>query len=133
MVIGLRRGESPDVMLNNLYRHTQMETVFGINLVALAGNQPKLFSLPELLEEFVRHRREVITRRTLHELAKARSRAHVLEGLAVALSNIDEVIALIKSAASPQPITIKAPKPIPMLANTCGMTKMPTPREIHAS
>jgi len=91
MVIELRRGESPDVMLNNLYRHTQMETVFGINLVALAGNQPKLFSLPELLEEFVRHRREVITRRTLHELAKARSRAHVLEGLAVALSNIDEV------------------------------------------
>ena len=79
-----------------------METVFGINLVALAGNQPKLFSLPELLDEFVRHRREVITRRTLHELAKARSRAHVLEGLAVALSNIDEFIGLIKSAASPQ-------------------------------
>ena len=102
VVIELRRGESPDVMLNNLYRYTQMETVFGINLVALAGNQPKLFSLPELLDEFVRHRREVITRRTLHELAKARSRAHVLEGLAVALSNIDEVIGLIKSAASPQ-------------------------------
>ena len=107
VVIELRRGESPDVMLNNLYRHTQMETVFGINLVALAGNQPKLFSLPELLDEFVRHRREVITRRTLHELAKARSRAHVLEGLAVALSNIDEVIALIKSAASPQEAKIQ--------------------------
>ncbi len=107
VVIELRRGESPDVMLNNLYRHTQMETVFGINLVALAGNQPKLFSLPELLDEFVRHRREVITRRTLHELAKARSRAHVLEGLAVALSNIDGVIALIKSAASPQEAKIQ--------------------------
>ncbi|MEE2804874.1 MAG: DNA gyrase subunit A [Pseudomonadota bacterium] len=101
VVIELRRGETPDVVLNNLYRHTQMETVFGINLVALTGNQPRLFTLPELLQEFLEHRREVITRRTLYDLGKARSRAHVLEGLAVALSNIDEVIALIKASTSP--------------------------------
>ena len=101
MVIELRRGEVGDVVLNNLYQHTQMQSVFGINMVALANNQPRLFNLKELLEEFIRHRREVVTRRTIYELKKARDRAHILEGWAVALSNIDPVIALIKAAASP--------------------------------
>jgi DNA gyrase subunit A len=78
-----------------------METVFGINMVALQDGQPKLMSLKEMLEAFIRHRREVITRRTIYDLAKARDRAHILEGLAVALTNIDEIIALIKAAASP--------------------------------
>ncbi len=101
MVIELRRGEVGEVVLNNLYRHTQMQTVFGINMVALANNQPRLFNLKELLEEFVRHRREVVTRRTIYDLGKARDRAHLLEGLAVAIANIDPVIALIKAAANP--------------------------------
>lgn len=101
MVIELKRGEIADVVLNNLYQHTQMQNVFGINMVALIENQPKVFNLKELLEEFVRHRREVVTRRTVHELKKARERAHVLEGWAVALSNIDPVIQLIKTAESP--------------------------------
>jgi DNA gyrase subunit A len=78
-----------------------METVFGINMVALQDGQPKLMSLKEMLEAFIRHRREIVTRRTIYDLAKARDRAHILEGLAIALANIDEVIALIKAAASP--------------------------------
>ena len=101
VVIELKKGENPEVILNNLYQHTQMQTVFGINLVALRNNQPRLFTLIELLEDFIRHRREVVTRRTLFDLKKARARAHLLEGLAVALENIDPVIALIKLAASP--------------------------------
>ena len=101
MVIELRRGESADVVLNNLYQYTQMQTVFGINLVALVDGQPRLLNLKRLIESFVRHRREVVTRRTLFDLRKARQRAHLLEGLAVALANIDPVIALIKAAANP--------------------------------
>ena len=101
MVIELKRGENADVILNNLYQQTQMQTVFGINMVALDGGQPRTLGLKELLEIFLRHRREVITRRTRYLLRKARDRAHVLEGLAVALANIDEVIALIKASPSP--------------------------------
>jgi DNA gyrase subunit A len=101
MVIQLRRGEIPEIVLNNLFKHTQLQTVFGINFVALTENQPRLFTLRELLLEFIRHRREVITRRTIFELRKARARAHILEGLAVALSNIDTVIEMIKTADSP--------------------------------
>ena len=101
VVIELKRGENPEVILNNLYQHTQMQTVFGINLVALRNNQPRLFTLIELLEDFIRHRREVVTRRTLFDLKKARARAHLLEGLAVALANIDPVIDLIKKSTSP--------------------------------
>jgi len=101
MVIDLRRGEVPEVVLNNLFRQTQMETVFGINFVALVDGQPRLLNLKQLLEAFLRHRREVVTRRTLFDLRKARERAHILEGLAVALVNIDPVIALIKKSPSP--------------------------------
>ena len=101
IVIELRRGENAEVVLNNLYAQTPMETVFGINMVALEDGQPKLMSLKEMLEAFIRHRREVVTRRTIFELARARERAHILEGLAVALANIEEVIALIRAAASP--------------------------------
>ncbi len=98
VVIDLRRGESGEVMVNNLYKQTQLQTVFGINMVALVDGQPKILNLKEILVAFVRHRREVVTRRTIYELRKARERAHVLEGLTVALENIDEVIALIKAS-----------------------------------
>jgi DNA gyrase subunit A len=101
MVIQLRRSEIPEIILNNLFKHTQMQTVFGINLVALTDNQPRLFDLRSLLLGFIRHRREVITRRTIFELRKARARAHILEGLAVALSNIDLIIEMIKTAENP--------------------------------
>jgi DNA gyrase subunit A len=101
VVIELKRGEVAEIVLNNLYAQTPMETVFGINMVALQDGQPKLLSLKEILEAFIRHRREVVTRRTIHELAKARERAHVLEGLAVALANIDAIIAVIKAAPAP--------------------------------
>ncbi len=101
VVIELRRGEVAEVILNNLYKFTQMQTVFGINIVALADNQPRLMNLKDLIEAFIGHRREVVTRRTIFELRKARARAHILEGLAVALANIDPVIALIKQSASP--------------------------------
>ncbi|MEJ0008603.1 MAG: DNA gyrase subunit A [Steroidobacteraceae bacterium] len=101
VVIELKRGEVAEIVLNNLYAQTPMETVFGINMVALQDGQPKLLSLKEMLEAFIRHRREVVTRRTIFDLAKARDRAHVLEGLAVALANIEDVIALIRAAASP--------------------------------
>jgi DNA gyrase subunit A len=101
VVIELKRGEVAEIVLNNLFAQTPMETVFGINMVALQDGQPKLLSLKEMLEAFIRHRREVVTRRTIHDLARARDRAHILEGLAVALANIDEVIALIKAAAAP--------------------------------
>ncbi len=101
MVIELRRGEVAEVVLNNLYKQTQMQSVFGINMVALVDGQPRTLNLKQLLEYFIRHRRDVVTRRTLYDLRKARERAHILEGLAVALANIDEVIALIKAAPSP--------------------------------
>ena len=106
VVVELRRGEVPEVVQNNLYQHTQLESVVGINMVALSQGQPKLHSLRDVLDAFLRHRREVVTRRTVYELRKARERTHVLEGLAVALANIDEVIALIK--ASPGPAQAKA-------------------------
>ncbi|MEO3679930.1 DNA gyrase subunit A [Rheinheimera fenheensis] len=101
IVIELKRGESSDVMLNQLYANTQMQTVFGINMVALDQGQPKLLSLKEMLQCFVLHRREVVTRRTVYDLRKARDRAHILEGLAIALANIDEIIELIKTSPSP--------------------------------
>ena len=101
MVIELKRGENADVILNNLYQQTQMQTVFGINMVALDNGQPRTLPLMEMLELFIRHRREVVTRRTRFLLKKARDRAHVLEGLTVALGNIDEIIALIKASQSP--------------------------------
>lgn len=100
MVIELKRGENVDVLLNNLYQQTAMQNVFGINMVALLDGQPRLLNLKQLLEAFVRHRREVVTRRTLFELRKARERAHVLEGLAIALANIDPVIELIKKSSN---------------------------------
>ncbi len=101
VVIELRRGEVAEVMLNNLYKFTAMQSVFGINIVALADNRPRLMNLKDLLEAFISHRREVVTRRTVFDLRKARARAHILEGQAVALANIDPVIALIKSSQSP--------------------------------
>jgi DNA gyrase subunit A len=101
VVIELRRGELSDVVLNNLYKQTPLQSVFGINMVGLVDGQPRLLTLKELLNSFLRHRREVVTRRTLFELRKARTRAHVLEGQVVALANIDAVIALIKASASP--------------------------------
>jgi DNA gyrase subunit A len=105
IVIELRKGEISDVVLNNLYKQTPMQSVFGINMVALHEGQPKLLNLKQILEAFLAHRREVVTRRTIFDLRKARDRAHVLEGQAVALANIDEVIALIK--ASPSPVEAK--------------------------
>ena len=101
IVIELRTGEVSDVVLNNLYKQTPMQSVFGINMVALNDGQPKLMNLKQMLEAFLAHRREVVTRRTIFDLRKARDRAHVLEGQTVALANIDDVIALIKSSASP--------------------------------
>ncbi len=102
MVIELRRGEVADVVLNNLYQQTQMQSVFGINMVALLDGQPRLLTLKQVLEAFISHRREVVTRRTLFDLRKARDRAHVLEGLTVALANIDEIIAVIKASPGPK-------------------------------
>ena len=101
VVIELKRGELPEVVLNNLYKQTQLQDTFGINMVALVDGQPKLLSLKDLIDSFISHRREVVTRRTVYELRQARARGHVLEGLAVALSNVDEVINLIKKAPSP--------------------------------
>ncbi len=101
IVIEVKRNESAEVLLNHLYANTQLQTVFGINMVALDNNQPKVFNLKEVLECFVLHRREVVTRRTVFELRKARDRAHILEGLAIALANIDPIIELIKASPSP--------------------------------
>ena len=101
VVIELKRGEVPEVVLNNLYKSTQLQDNFGMNMVALVDNQPRLLNLKQMLECFLSHRREVVTRRTIFELRKARDRGHVLEGLAVALANIDEFIALIKAAPTP--------------------------------
>ena len=116
IVIELRRGEVPEVVLNNLYAQTQMQCVFGINVVALIDGQPKVLNLKDMLEAFILHRREVVTRRTVFELRKARERGHILEGQAVALSNIDPVIALIK--ASPTPAEAK----IALIANAWEST-----------
>jgi len=100
--IEIKRGDSAEVVLNNLYQQTQMESVFGINMVAIVAGRPQLLNLKQILEAFVRHRREVVTRRTIFELRKARNRAHILEGLTVALANIDEMIELIKTSDNPQ-------------------------------
>ncbi len=101
VVIELKRGELPEIVLNNLYKLTQLQDSFGMNMVALVDGQPRLLDLKQFLEYFIQHRREVVVRRTRFELRKARERGHVLEGLAVALSNVDEIIALIKAAATP--------------------------------
>ncbi|MDP2880811.1 MAG: DNA gyrase subunit A [Azonexus sp.] len=101
VVIELKRGEVGEVILNNLYKQTQLQDTFGMNMVALVDGQPRLLNLKQMLECFLSHRREVITRRTVYELRKARERGHILEGLAVALSNVDEIIALIKAAPTP--------------------------------
>jgi DNA gyrase subunit A len=98
VVIEVRRNENSDVIMNNLYVHTQLQTVYGINIVALVDNQPKILNIKELIDAFIRHRREVVTRRTIFDLRKAKERAHILEGLAIALANIDEMILLIKQA-----------------------------------
>jgi DNA gyrase subunit A len=100
MVVELKRGEVAEVVLNNLYKQTQLQNVFGINMVALVDGQPRLLNLRQILQAFIRHRRDVVTRRTVYLLRKARERAHILEGLAVALANIDEIIELIKSSSS---------------------------------
>jgi DNA gyrase subunit A len=101
VVIELKRGEVGEVILNNLYKQTQLQDTFGMNMVALVDGQPRLLNLKQMLECFLSHRREVVTRRTVFELRKARERGHILEGLAVALSNVDEIIALIKAAPTP--------------------------------
>jgi len=101
VVIEIKRGENAEVVLNNLYRQTQLESVYGINMVALVGGQPRTLNLKQILEAFVLHRREVVTRRTIFEIRKARSRAHILEGLTVALANIEEMIELIKTSPTP--------------------------------
>ncbi len=100
--IEIKRGDAADVVLNNLYSQTPMESVFGINMVALVDGRPQLLNLKQILEAFIRHRREVVTRRTIFDLRKARARAHILEGLTVALANIDEMIELIKTSENPQ-------------------------------
>ncbi|OGA47011.1 MAG: DNA gyrase subunit A [Betaproteobacteria bacterium RIFCSPLOWO2_12_FULL_62_13] len=100
-VIELKRGEVPEIILNNLWKETQMQESFGMNMVALVDGQPRLLNLKQFLDAFLRHRREVVTRRAVFELRKARERGHILEGLAVALSNVDDVIALIKAAPTP--------------------------------
>jgi len=101
MVVELKRGEVGEVILNNLFQNTQMQCVFGINMVALVDNQPRLLNIRQVLQAFLTHRRDVVTRRTLFELRKSRSRAHILEGLTVALANLDEIIALIKNSPTP--------------------------------
>jgi DNA gyrase subunit A len=107
LVIELKRGEVPEIVLNNLYKMTQMQDSFGMNMVALVDNQPRLLNLKQFIDAFLRHRREVVTRRTVFELRKARDRGHVLEGLAVALSNVDEIVELIKSAQTPAEAKVK--------------------------
>ena len=101
LVMGVKRGEVPGVVLNNLDKQTQLQDTFGMNMVALIDGQPRLCNLKDLVEVFLQHRREVVTRRTVFELRKARDRGHVLEGLAVALANIDDFIAIIRNAPTP--------------------------------
>ena len=107
MVIELRRGENADVVLNKLYTYTQLQVVFGINMVALDEGLPRVMNLRDCLDAFIRHRREVVTRRTVYELRKAREKAHVLEGLGIALANIDEMITLIKTSPNPSEAKIR--------------------------
>ena len=107
VVVELKRGEIPDIVLNNLYKHTQLQSVFGINIVALINGQPKVLKLKDLLECFLLHRKEVVTRRTAFDLSKARDRSHILEGQMIALANIDEIISLIKSSSSPKEAKVK--------------------------
>ena len=102
IVVDLRRGETPEVIVNNLFSQTQLQSSFGINMVALVDGQPKTLNLRDMLSCFIRHRREVVTRRTIFELRKARERGHILEGQAVALANIDPVIELIKNSSNAQ-------------------------------
>lgn len=101
VVIELKRGELPEVVLNNLYKQTQLQDTFGINMVALVDGQPRLLNIKQMIESFISHRREVVTRRTVYELRKARERGHVLEGLAVAIANVDEMIEMIKASPTP--------------------------------
>ena len=129
IVIELRRGEIGDVVLNNLYAQTQMQSVFGINMVALVDGQPRLLNLKEVLESFLRHRREVISRRTTYLLRKARERGHVLEGLAVALANIDAVIELIKTS----PSASEAKEKLIARAWNCLLYTSPSPRDATLS
>ncbi len=121
IVVEVKRGEVAEVVLNNLYAQTQMQTSFGINMVALTNGQPKLFNLKEMLEAFILHRREVVTRRTVFELRKARERAHILEALAIALANIDPVIALIKASPTPAEAKVKLVETGWQLGNVQGM------------
>ncbi|MCL1068362.1 DNA gyrase subunit A [Shewanella olleyana] len=121
IVIEIKRGEVGEVVLNNLYAQTQMQCSFGINMVALTNGQPKLFNLKEMLECFILHRREVVTRRTVFELRKARERAHILEALAIALANIDPIIALIKASPTPAEAKVKLVAQGWQLGNVQGM------------
>ena len=121
IVIEIKRGESGEIVLNNLYKHTQMQTTFGINMVALDNNQPKVMNLKEILDAFLLHRREVVTRRTVFELRKARDRAHILEGLAVALANIDPIIELIRHSDTPADAKAKLIARGWELGNVAGM------------
>jgi DNA gyrase subunit A len=126
VVIELKRGEIPDVVLNNLFKQTQLQDSFGMNMVALIDGQPKLLNLKEILDAFLRHRREVITRRTVYDLRKARDRGHVLEGLAVALENVDEMIKIIKSAKTPPEAKIELMKQIWKSTVVAGMLQKTT-------
>ncbi|GIU54236.1 MULTISPECIES: DNA gyrase subunit A [Shewanella] len=121
IVVEIKRGEVGEVVLNNLYAQTQMQCSFGINMVALTNGQPKLFNLKEMLECFILHRREVVTRRTVFELRKARERAHILEALAIALANIDPIIALIKASPTPAEAKVKLVAQGWKLGNVQGM------------
>jgi DNA gyrase subunit A len=126
VVVELKRGELPEVVLNNLYNQTQLEDTFHMNMVALVDGQPRLLSLKELIEAFISHRREVVTRRTVFELRQARSRGHLLEGLAVALSNVDAVIELIKKAPNPaeaKRALMARPWPSELVSNLIGKTQ----------
>ncbi len=121
MVVEIKRGEVGEVVLNNLYKLTQMQVSFGLNMVALTDGQPKLFNLKEMLEAFLLHRREVVTRRTIFELRKARERAHILEGLSIALANIDPIIELIKNSANRKEAEEKLINQGWQLGNVSGM------------
>jgi len=138
VVIEIRRGEMTDVVLNNLFKQTQMQTVFGINMVALLDNQPQTLNLKQIIQAFIRHRQEVVTRRTIFELRKARERAHLLEGLTVALANIDEMIELIKQSKTPAEAkeqilnkTWKAGQVLAMLSGTGAHASRPDYLESH--
>ena len=132
LVIELKRGEVPEVVLNNLYKQTQLQDTFGINMVALIDGQPRLCNLKDLIQVFLQHRREVVTRRTVFTLRKARERGHVLEGLAVALANIDEFIAIIRNAPDTAGRQGRADEPRPGTASWCARCS-PAPAPTAAS